>query len=171
MKKRARIFPLLLFLLSACLPTPRLTEIPPATSMFPTATPLAETERATLIIGLDMGSGGAGFSATLYAQDVTSGKNFHTFLSAGMHGASTLPTSAPVMLFVRAPATYVFFARLTNAPDEYHYGATTCGADGVCVLQALKVEPGQTYHVTINDSAALLPELEKPVSLPWRLAP
>lgn len=158
-------------LISACLPAARPTEIPPATSMFPTATPLAETERATLIIGLDMGSGGAGFSATLYAQEVLRGENFHTFLSAGMHGASTLPTSAPVILFVRAPATYVFFARLTNAPDEYHYGATRCDADGNCVLQALQVEPGHSYHVTINDSAALLPELNQPVSLPWQLAP
>lgn len=139
--------------------------------MFPTATPLAEAQRATLIIGLDMGGGGAGFSATLYAQEVTRGENFHTFLSAGMHGASTLPTSAPVVLFVRAPATYVFFARLTNAPDEYHYGATICGADGACVLRALQVEPGKNYHVTINDSSALLPELDKAVSLPWQIAP
>jgi len=164
-------FGFLILTLAACQPT-RATEIPPATSMFPTATPLAETQRATLVIGLDMGSGGAGFSATLYAQEVTLGESFHTFLSAGMHGASTLPTSAPVILFVRAPGTYVFFARLTNAPDEYHYGATICEAGGnPCVLRALKVEAGKMYHITIDDSAALLPELGKPVTTPWKVIP
>lgn len=134
--------------------------------MFPTATLLPQEQRAEVVLGLDMGSGGAGFSATLYAQEVASGETFHTFLSAGMHGASTLPTSAPVLLYVRAPGTYVFFARLTNAPDEYHYGATVC-RESNCALRALKVETGHTYHVTIDDSAAVLPEINAPVKVPW----
>lgn len=160
---------LLSLALTGCAPS-RPTEIPPATSMFPTATLLPQAKRAEIVLGLDMGSGGAGFSATLYAQEVSSGETFHTFLSAGMHGASTLPTSAPVLLYVRAPGTYVFFARLTNAPDEYHYGATLC-REKVCVLRALEVHPGQTYHVTIDDSSALLPEINQAVQLPWEVQP
>lgn len=155
-------------------PTPRPTEWPVSTSMFPTATLLPEGERATLVIGLDLGNGGAGFSATLYAQEVNSGKTFHTFLSAGMHGASTLPTSAPMLLYVEAPGTYVFYARLTNAPDDYFYGATGCPANTDCeshTLKALEVSPGQTYRVVISDPSALLPEVEKPVTVPWEMGP
>ena len=172
MKKMSLMFlPVFIILVASCgAPTARPSELPPSTSMWPTATLLPENQRATLTIGLDMGGGGAGFSATLYAQEVSTGKTFHTFLSAGMHGASTLPTSAPVILYVEAPGTYVFYARLTNAPDEYHYGATTCEGSQSCdtpILQALSVETGQNYHVTINDPAALLPEIDKPVSVPW----
>ncbi len=142
-------------------------EYPPSTSIFPTATPIPEDERATIIIGLDMGGGGAGFAATLYAQEVSTGEDFTIFLPAGSHGASNFPTSAPVTLFVRAPATYVFYARLINAPDNYYYGYTTCDENNDCVLKAVEVAPYQTYNITINDRGALLPERGEPVTIPW----
>lgn len=158
---------LVFLLLISCAPVPNPRDkYPASTSIFPTATPIPEDERATIIIGLDMGGGGAGFAATLYAQEVSTGEDFTIFLSAGSHGASNFPTSAPQMLYVRAPATYVFYARLINAPDNYYYGYTTC-ADDECLLKAIEVAPGQTYSVTINDRGALLPERGKPVTIPW----
>lgn len=121
-----------------------------------------------------MGSGGAGFAATIYAQEVTSGKTFFAPYSAGSHGLVVLPTSAPVGVQVNAPGTYVVYARLVNEPDSYHYGATGCGPAQDCEntsLLALEVEPGQTYPLTIADRSAILPERDKPVTVPWRVEP
>jgi len=128
---------------------------------------------ANIVISLNMGSGGAGFSANIYAQEVYTGQTFTTFMSAGMHTASYLPTSAPVQLSIQAPGTYVFYARLSNAPTEYHYGATECRVPTDCVgspLVAVDVLPGETYHVYIADRKALLPDNDKrglPVTVPW----
>lgn len=159
---------LVILLTTSCArqPAPQ-DKYPPSTSIFPTATPIPEDERATIIIGLDMGGGGAGFAATLYAQEVLTGEDFTIFLPAGSHGASNFPTSAPVMLFVRAPATYVFYARLINAPDNYYYGYTICDENNNCLLKAVDVTPGQTYNITINERGALLPERGEPVTIPW----
>ncbi len=143
------------------------TNVPPIT---PVNTPTLEGKLATIIASLDMGGGGAGFAATLYAQEVTSGKTFHTFLPAGMHGLAVLPTSPPVMFSVQAPGTYVFYARLINEPDSYHYGATGCGPAQNCDkhdLIAVDVLPGVTYRVVIADRAALLPVRDQPVNVPW----
>jgi hypothetical protein len=136
----------------------------------PLDTPTLSGDLATIVAQLDMGGGGAGFAATIYAQEVTTGKTFHTFLSAGMHGLAVLPTSPPVSFSVQAPGTYVFYARLINAPDEYHYGATGCGPSGDCpshVLLAIDIHPGVTYHIYIADRAALVPEADQPVTVPW----
>lgn len=128
---------------------------------------------ANVVIALNMGGGGAGFSANIYAQEVYTGQTFTTFMSAGMHTASYLPTSAPVYLYVQAPGTYVFYARLSNAPTEYHYGSTECRVPTDCVgspLLAVDVQPGETYYVYIADRKALLPgndERGQPVTVPW----
>jgi len=121
---------------------------------------------------LDLGGGGSGFAATLYAQEVTTGKTVHAFQSAGSHCLVVLPTSEPVALTVEAPGTYVFYARLINDPDSYHFGATGCQAGQDCVsseLLALKVAPGESYHVVIADRKALLPVEGKPVTVPWEI--
>jgi hypothetical protein len=128
---------------------------------------------AQIVIALNMGGGGAGFSANIYAQEVYTGQTFTTFMSAGMHTASYLPTSAPVYLSVQAPGTYVFYARLSNAPTEYHYGSTECRVPTDCVgspLVAVDVLPGETYYVYIADRKSLLPgndERGMPVTVPW----
>lgn len=127
---------------------------------------------ATVYTRLDLGGGGSGFAATLYAQEVNTGKTVHVFQSAGSHGLVVLPTSEPVALTVDAPGTYVFYARLSNDPDSYHFGATGCMALQDCsdaALQALKVEPGKSYQVVIADRKALLPEEGKPVSVPVKM--
>ena len=135
--------------------------------------PTFEGPPATVNIALDMGAGGAGFSATLYAQEVYTGRTVGIFMSAGMHTASFLPTSPPLDMAVPAPGTYVFYARLTNAPTEYHYGFTECTIPTDCVggpLVALDVLPGEHYTVLIADRKALLPgndERGLPVSVPW----
>jgi hypothetical protein len=107
---------------------------------------------ANIVVALNMGGGGAGFSANIYAH---------------------LPTSAPVHLSIQAPGTYIFYARLSNAPTEYHYGSTECRVPTDCVgspLLAVDVMPGETYYVYIADRKALLPgndERGMPVTVPW----
>lgn len=128
---------------------------------------------AIINIALNMGSGGAGFSANLYAQEVYTGKTFTIFMSAGMHTAPLLPTSPPLDMAVQAPGTYVIYARLSNAPTEYHYGYTECTIPTDCVgspLIALDVLPGERYTVYIADRKAILPANDKrgqPVTVPW----
>ncbi len=127
---------------------------------------------ATVYALLDLGKGGSGFAATLYAQEVASGKTVHVFQSAGSHGLVVLPTSAPLAIVLDAPGTYVFYARLINEPDSYHFGATGCLAGENCQnseLLALQVAPGGVYNVVITDRKALLPEVGQPVTVPWRL--
>ena len=128
---------------------------------------------ANIVVALNMGSGGAGFSANIYAQEVYTGQTFTTFMSAGMHTAPLLPTSAPVSLAIQAPGTYIFYARLSNAPTEYHYGSTECRNPTECIgspLIAVDVLPGETYNIYIADRKALLPDNDKrglPVTVPW----
>ncbi|NWF63948.1 MAG: hypothetical protein HXY38_06545 [Chloroflexi bacterium] len=135
--------------------------------------PTFEGTPAYVTIALNMGAGGAGFSATLYAQEVYTGRTIGIFMSAGTHTAPLLPTSPPLDMAVPAPGTYVFYARLTNAPTEYHYGATECQIPTECVgspLVALDVLPGERYSILIADRRALLPgndERGLPVDVPW----
>ena len=133
--------------------------------------PTAAPQMATIVANLDLGTGGSGFAATIYAQDVTSGKTFEGTYSAGAHGAVILPTSAPVSIQVEAPGTYVVYAVNVEAPDDYHWGATGCKAATDCAskdLVAIDVKPGESYPVTITERSALLPTPESPVTVPWR---
>ncbi len=134
-----------------------------------TPAPVTPTGLATITATLDMGAGGAGFAATIYAQEVHTGKTFHTFMSAGSHGLVVLPTSPPVSFTVEAPGTYVFYAVLINE-DSYHFGATGCKAVTNCAsndLVALDVAPGGSYDVYIGDQSALVPPTGVPVEVPW----
>jgi hypothetical protein len=145
----------------------------PFVTLAPTAT--FEGTPAIVNIALNMGSGGAGFSANLYAQEVYTGRTVGIFMSAGMHTAPLLPTSPPLDMAVPAPGTYVFYARLSNDPMDYHYGYTECQIPTDCVgspLLALKVEPGKRYNIFIVDRKALLPEIDErglPVTVPFKL--
>ena len=143
----------------------------PFITLAPTAT--FEGTPAIVNIALNMGAGGAGFSANLYAQEVYTGRTVTIFMSAGMHTAPLLPTSPPLDMAVPAPGTYVFYARLSNAPTEYHYGYTECTIPTDCVgspLIALNVKPGERYTILIADRKAILPDNDKrglPVTVPW----
>ncbi len=124
---------------------------------------------ATVVVTLDMGAGGPGFSCIVYAQEVSTGKTFHGIYTAGSHGLVVLPTSAPISIQVVAPGTYVFYAVSINE-DTYHFGATGCKASTDCAssdLVALDVNPGGTYEVTISDRSALIPPTGVPVTVPW----
>lgn len=125
---------------------------------------------ATITVTFDMGGGGSGFAATIYAQEVATGKTFKSFYPAGSHGLVILPTSPPVSFTVEAPGTYVFYATLIEAPDDYQYGATSCGPASPCpnsVLKAIDVEPGGAYQVYVADRAAPIPTPGSPVTVPW----
>ncbi len=134
-----------------------------------TAIPTKMPGMATITAAVDMGAGGASFAVTIYAQEVHTGKTFHTFMSAGGHGLVVLPTSPPVSFQVEAPGTYVFYAVLINE-DSYHFGATECKPITDCHsngLVALDVEPGGSYKVYIGDQSALIPPTGVPVEVPW----
>lgn len=138
-------------------------------------TPTFEGTPAVVNIALNMGSGGAGFSANLYAQEVYTGRTVGIFMSAGMHTAPLLPTSPPLDMNVPAPGTYVFYARLSNDPMDYHYGYTECQVPTDCVgspLLALEVKPGERYAILIVDRKAILPGISErglPVTVPFKL--
>ena len=198
MKKTLPIVLILGFILiAACMSNPAPTELPipvpmtvqltqppavdpnyfltatlvPFITLAPTAT--FEGTPAIVNIALNMGAGGAGFSANLYAQEVYTGRTVTIFMSAGMHTAPLLPTSPPLDMAVPAPGTYVFYARLSNAPTEYYYGYTECSIPTDCVgspLIAMDVLPGERYSILIADRKALLPDNDKrglPVTVPW----
>lgn len=135
--------------------------------------PTFEGTPATVNIALNMGAGGAGFSANLYAQEVYTGRTITIFMSAGTHTAPYLPTSPPLDMAIPAPGTYVFYARLSNAPTEYFYGYTECSVPTDCVgspLIALDVLPGEHYSILMVDRKAILPDNDKrglPVTVPW----
>ena len=200
MKKTLPIVLILGFILiAACMSNPTPTELPipapmtvqltqppavdpnyfltativPFITLAPTST--FEGTPAIVNIALNMGAGGAGFSANLYAQEVNTGRTVTIFMSAGMHTAPLLPTSPPLDMAVPAPGTYVFYARLSNAPTEYHYGYTECSIPTDCVgspLIALNVEPGERYTILIADRKAILPDNDKrglPVTVPYVL--
>ncbi len=135
----------------------------------PGQTPAPQT--ATILANLDLGTGGSGFAANIYAQEVTTGKTFRGFYAAGSHGAIVLPTSAPVAIQVEAPGTYVVYAINNEAPEDYHYGATGCPPATDCAsseLLAIEVKPGGSYPVTITDRSAVLPTPDAPVAVPWK---
>jgi len=87
------------------------------------------------------------------------------------HGAPILQREEPAELIVQAPGTYVFYSRLTYLPETYHWGATDCPLFTDCPsssLTALEVLPNMTYEITISDREAILPERDKPVTVPWK---
>jgi hypothetical protein len=125
---------------------------------------------ATVYVTFDMGGGGAGFAASLFAQEVTTGKTFKGFAPAGSHGGVVLPTSPAVGIQVEAPGTYVFYATLINDPESYQFGATGCLPGTPCPassLTALDVEPGGVYHISVGDRSADIPTPGAPVTVPW----
>ncbi len=136
-------------------------------------TPVPPT--ATITVAFDLAGGGSGFSATVYAKEVTSGKTYSLPYSSGAHGGVILPTSAPVVFRVDAPGTYVIYANLVNAPEDYHFGATGCAAGSDCtatILKAIDVAASGSYRVYLSDRIgerhAPVPTPHTPVTVPWQ---
>jgi len=110
------------------------------------------------------------FAATVYAQEVSTGLT--TKFAYGPHTPS-------LTVDLKTPGTYVFYARLVEAADDYHYGFTGYQAgtyghmtrggtrDASTNLIALDIKPGANYKVFISDSWAVLPEPGKPVTVAW----
>ena len=131
--------------------------------------PASTSQTATVRVIFDIGGGGTGFAASVYAQEVESGHTYSLPYTAGSHGGVVLPSS-PITFTLEAPGTYVFYANLVNAPESYHYGATGCQPASNCsssALKALDVLPGVVYQVTISDRSAPVPTPHAPVTVPW----
>ncbi|MBM3122950.1 MAG: hypothetical protein FJZ97_12320 [Chloroflexi bacterium] len=130
---------------------------------------------ASVTVTFELALGGSGFSLTVYAQEVTTGKTISQLYSSGAHGGVVLPTSAPLLFTLDAPGTYVFYSNMINAPEDYHFGATGCPPGPDCTqtdLKALDVVPGGTYEVYFSDRSgerhAPVPTPHAPVSGPWQ---
>ena len=112
------------------------------------------------------------FAATIYAQEVNTGQTFQ-FPYA--------PHTPYITVGLNTPGKYVFYARLVEAPDDYHYGYTGNAPDAYghgtrggtkdpskSSLVAVDVKPAGNYKVYVNDHWAVLPTPGKPVTVPWR---
>jgi hypothetical protein len=110
------------------------------------------------------------FAAAVYAQEVSTGAT--TSFAYGPHTPS-------ITVDIKQPGTYVFYARLVEAPDDYYYGFTgyrnapyghmTRGGtrDASVNLIGLDLKPGRTYKVFISDNMVVLPKRDAPVTVPW----
>ena len=130
---------------------------------------------ANVEVTFDLAGGGSGFSLTVYAQEVSTGKSYSQAYSSSSHGGVVLPTSAPLVFTLEAPGTYIFYANMVNAPEDYHYGATGCspGPDcGSTVYKAIDVSPGGEYEVYFSDRSgerhAPVPTPHALVTVPWQ---
>ena len=127
---------------------------------------------AKVHVKFDIVDGDNNFAASVYVQEVDTGATF------------TLPYDPHtpyIVATIKKPGRYVFYARLVEAPDDYHYGFTSyqpvayghmtrggTGDPATESLIALDVKMGGNYKVYINDFRAKLPESGKPVTVPWR---
>jgi len=110
------------------------------------------------------------FAATIYAQEVSTCST--TSFAYGPHTPS-------LTVALKTPGTYVFYARLVEAPDDYHYGFTgyQAGAYGHMTrggtrdpgtnLIAVDAKSGGKYKIFISDSWAVLPTPGQPVTVAW----
>lgn len=125
---------------------------------------------AQVTIKFDIYGGDNAFAATVYAQEVASGRTF--LFPYGPH-------TPYILAELKTPGRYVFYARLVEAPDDYHYGFTGNapvayghGARGgtqdpsKAGLVVVEVKPRGEYKVTINDHWAILPVPGRPVTVP-----
>jgi hypothetical protein len=127
----------------------------------------AKTAKVT--VKFDIVGGDNSFAATVYAQEINTGET-RLFPYD--------PHTPYIVIDLKKPGKYVFYARLVEAPDDYHYGYTseeavayghmTRGGVGQPPgLVAVDVKLGGKYKAYINDYRAALPEKGKPVTVPW----
>ena len=164
---------ILLIVLSLSLALSGCTSQATATSItVPTQT--VSSSSASITVIFDLAGGGSGFSLTIYAQEVNTGLTYSLLYSSSAHGQVVLPTSPPVVFNVEAPGTYVFYANMLNAPEDYHFGFTGCGPGPDCALTNLKaidVLPHEIYQVYFSDRSgerhAPVPTPHAPLIVEW----
>ena len=125
---------------------------------------------AKVVIKFDQAGGDNSFAATVYVQEVDTGETLLFPYD---------PHTPNITVNLRKPGKYVFYARLVEAPDDYHYGYTSNqtvayghmtrgGVGQPDGLLAVEVKLGGKYKAYINDYRAALPARGKPVTVPWR---
>ena len=124
---------------------------------------------AKVDIKFDQAGGDNTFAATVYVQEVSSGETLLFPYD---------PHTPRITVVLKKPGTYVFYARLVEAPDDYHYGYTSDrpvayghmtrgGLGQPSGLAAIDVRLGGKYKAYINDYRATLPVRGEPVTVPW----
>jgi hypothetical protein len=132
----------------------------------------AGSKTARVTVKFDIAGGDNSFGATVYAQEVTTGQTLLFTYE---------PHTPYISVELPAPGRYVFYARLVEAPDDYHYGYTsespTAYGHGTrggtqdpakASLIAVEVKARGQYKAYINDYRAVLPARGAPVTVPWR---
>lgn len=125
---------------------------------------------AKVVIKFDQSGGDNTFAATVYVQEVNTGETLLFPYD---------PHTPNITVNLKKPGKYVFYAKLVEAPDDYHYGYTSdqpvayghMARGGIGQpegLIAIDVELGGKYRAYINDYRATLPVRGKPVTVPWR---
>ncbi len=133
----------------------------------------ANSKMAKVTVKFDIVGGDNSFQATVYAQEVATGQTL--LFPYGPH-------TPFITVDLPAPGRYVFYARLVEAPDDYHYGYTSeapiaygHGTRGgtqdptKASLIAVDTRPGGRYKAYINDYRAILHTRGQPVTVSWRL--
>lgn len=123
-------------------------------------------------VKFDIVDGDNAFAATIYVQEVSTGETL--LFPYGPH-------TPYIVVDLKKPGKYVFYARLVEAPDDYHYGYTSAnpvgyghmtrggtGDTATSSLIAIDVKPGGKYKAYINDYRASLPTPGQSVTVPWR---
>jgi hypothetical protein len=125
---------------------------------------------AKVVIKFDQAGGDNSFAATVYVQEVDTGDTLLFPYD---------PHTPNITVDLKKPGKYVFYAKLVEAPDDYHYGYTSNqtvayghmtrgGVGQPNGLLAVEVKLGGKYKAYINDYRATLPARGKPVTVPWR---
>ena len=119
------------------------------------------SQPATVKVTFDLANGTTGFAATIFAQEVTKGTTVSTLYPV---------QSPPITMTLNEPGTYIFYATLIEAPDDYQYAATGCEPGDPCEPKeflGIDVESGGSYEVIIQHRAPDLPAKNEPVTVPW----
>ena len=76
---------------------------------------------AKVLVKFDQTGGDNTFAASVYTQEVSTGET---------HSFPYDPHTPGIFIDLKKPGRYVFYARLVEAPDDYHYGYTSEQAVG-----------------------------------------
>lgn|GEM_PF-6722596 len=115
---------------------------------------------AVAYVTLDTGAGDSAFQSVVYVQNLETGETASYPFP---------PHAPPLLVYIPEAGSYVFYARLIEAMDDYFFACTgrpPQGASPKKGLLVVKIATGKEYRILINDRSVELPEKGKPVRVP-----